>query len=78
MLGLGGVLVVCEECYITLGKLIVCYLCPPPPPPFYCVFENSNLLMYNNKIQGMSSLPVIGTIFLVIINITTLMQLLYY
>ena len=27
----------------------------PPPPPFYFLFENSDLLTYIQKIQGMSS-----------------------
>ena len=48
MLGLGGVLVVCEECY-NFGSIDgpVVIVLSPPPPPFSFVYT---------KIQGMSSL----------------------
>ena len=41
------------ECY-NLDRSVVVVL--SPPPPLYFVFENSNLLTYIQKIQGMSSL----------------------
>ena len=56
MLGLGGVVVVCGECYI-LGK-IDRYVVYCSVPPLYCVIENSN------NTRNDLGRPVMGTIFL--------------
>ena len=63
---LGGVLVVCGECY-NLGyivKSVVLF-----PPPFYFVLKNSNLLTYiQTNTRNEIARPVLGTTFLVDMN----------